>query len=189
MTWGSKPGKGEASAQDGKFTTDYKPPCTYNPLPLEAVEEHVRANAGVIKPDALPVPGASDQLTPEQPQQPVEEQPAAEPDQPSLPGVPEPEQPETEQPGSGETEQPADAAALLDRAEQALVALRPLLTPAAPEQSQPPAGDGDDLLALFDAATAVAERKPDSKNGNKKEVLSYLKRGREQAVKMLDGGG
>jgi pectate lyase len=57
--------------------------------------------------------------------------------------------------------------------------------PAEPETPEPETPAKADILATFDALTAAVEKEPDSTNrGN---VLSYLKRGREQAVKMLDG--
>jgi pectate lyase len=97
----------------------------------------------------------------------------------TLPGqgatVPQPEEP------APEPEQPAE-----EPAEQ--VPEQPVEEePEQPEEpiyaGEPPASD---ILATFDALTAAVEKEPDSKNrGN---VLSYLKRGREQAVKMLRGG-
>ncbi|WP_424136781.1 hypothetical protein [Roseomonas chloroacetimidivorans] len=181
-TWGKdENGQDSDNAQDGKSTTDYYPPYRMPNWTREQCAAFAREFAGLLPPGkAVTMPDASDQPIPEQPQQPVEEQPDPV-EQPSDPETPaEPEQPETEQ--------PVDAGELLDRAVASLQALRPFLTPAPGEQDQAPAGGDADILVTFDALAAAVEQAPDSKNGNKKEVLSYLKRGREQAVKMLGGG-
>ncbi|MFH5927161.1 hypothetical protein [Roseomonas xinghualingensis] len=85
-SWG-KVGKGEASAQDGRSTTDYRAPYEVPGWTREQCAEMVRAYAGILPPGmVVPLPGhgAPDPEPVEQvPEQPQEPEP--QPEQPALP--------------------------------------------------------------------------------------------------------